>query len=474
MTRRDLLQAGGSGLLGLSLGHLLGSEANSATYAARGPAAKNVILLYLYGAVSQLDTFDPKPDAPIEIRGPFDTIGTSMSGVAISELLPGLAARMHKVTLIRSMTQPTPFHNVAMTVTGIERTTGDMELNPRDARHWPFFGSALSYLEERDRKGPFPSALPQNIILPWRQSGRSPQARAGFLGGSLGTRYDPTAIDFRGDAPADSAMAGKDPYLAIAPDAQFNFPSTRLPEGITVDRFQDRRGLLGQLDQRRRLLDRTSEAESVNFFQDAALRLCDSGEIANALDLEREPQAIREAYGWHLFGQATLAARRMIEAGSRIATVIWDEYAAINSAWDVHVQLKRRMQNDLCPNFDQTFSALIDDLESRGLLNETLVLCLTEHGRTPQPEGDDGRNHWSGVYSVLLAGAGVEQGKVVGASDSHAAYVKDRPIGPNDLLSTIYHLLGLDPHRVIFDRAGRAMPLVAGGQIVTDVLRSGA
>lgn len=473
ISRRDLLQVGGSSLLGLGLGPLLQQQAaGGQNGASSSPKAKRVLLLYLYGAVSQLDTFDPKPDAPDDIRGPFGTIGTSVSGVAFSELLPGVAKRMDQLTLVRSMTQPSPFHNVAMTVTGIASTSGDMELNPRDGRHWPFFGSALSYLAERDRKGLPPSALPDNVILPWRQSARSPQARAGFFAGSLGTRYDPTAIDFRGTGLSDSAMAEKDPYSAIARDSQFSFPSTALPEGMTLDRFQDRRGLLAQLDQKRRMLAATSESASVDFFQRAALQLCDSGELAGALDLDRESPATRDAYGWHLFGQSTLAARRMVEAGSRIVTVIWDEYTSQNSAWDCHGQLTRRMKNDLCPNFDQTYCALLDDLEARGLLDETLVLCLTEHGRTPKPEGaGDGRNHWSGVYSVLLAGAGVAKGCVVGESDSQAAFVKDRPISPNDLLSTIYHLLGLDPHRVIFDRAGRPMPLVAGGQIIPELLR---
>jgi hypothetical protein len=368
------------------------------------------------------------------------------------------------------MTHPVPIHNVANAVTGIAQTSVDMELAPRDPRHWPFFGSVLNYLDDRDRKGPPATVLPPNILLPWRQGSRAPYPRAGFWGASLGSRYDPTAVELEGAGLEDSATAGKDPYRAIPAASRFLFPSTERPEGVSLERFASRKDLLAELDQKRRLLAAAGDAEAVGFFQEAALKLADSTSFAAALDLAREPAALRDAYGRHVFGQAALAARRLIEAGSRVVTVLWDEYETTNSAWDVHLKLKQRMKDDLCPRFDQTFAALMDDLAAKGLLDETLVLVMTEHGRTPKPEGDDGRNHWSGVYSILMAGAGVAKGKVVGASDAIGGNVKDRPVDPKDILCTIYHLLGLDPHRVIFDKAGRPMPLVAGGQVVREAL----
>ena len=171
-----------------------------------------------------------------------------------------------------------------------------------------------------------------------------------------------------------------------------------------------------------------------------------------------------------------MLARRLIEAGSRIVTVLWDEFAAVNSAWDTHNNQTHRLGRELCPGFDQTFAALYDDLAQRGLLDETLILCLTEHGRTPQAEGGgDGRNHWSGVYSIFLAGAGVAKGQIVGTSDRQGAFVQNRPISPKDILQTVYHLLGIDADRMIPDRQNRPIPLVDGGQVVPEILsrRSG-
>jgi hypothetical protein len=460
-------------LLGLSLAQLQQSETQAA--GGRSGRAKNILLLYLYGAVSQLESYDPKPDAPAEIRGPFGTINTSVPGVRICELLPKTAARLNKITLIRSMTQPGAFHNVAMTVTGIRNTSGEMELAPRDPKHWPFFGSALTYVEEAEFKGK-QSPLPQNVILPWRQSANSPHQRAGFHSGFLNPRHDPTVIEFHGTADSDSAMAKKDPYLSIQRDAWFGFSAAKFPADVTIDRFQERGKLLEQIDQQRRLWECNPNPEAYDFHQRTARQLCESREVASALDLNRESAATRDAYGWHLFGQATLTARRLIEAGTRIVTVIWDEYKTQNSGWDVHEKLTTRMKNNLCPQFDQTYSTLLDDLEARGLLDDTLVLVLTEHGRTPKAQvsarGEkDGRDHWSGAYNALLAGAGVARGCVLGRSDDQAAYVRDRPVGPKDLLSTIYHLVGHDPHRIIVDPRGRAMQLVDGGQIVSEILR---
>jgi hypothetical protein len=429
------------------------------------------MVLYLYGAMSQIDTLDPKPDAPAEIRGPFRSIATKLPGVWLGEHLPLLADRLDRVTVVRSMNHPEPIHNVANTVTGIRRTDVPMELNQRDPRHWPFFGSVIDYLDTSQAGRAGNPLIPRDVILPWRQSANAPDKRAGFFGGFLGSRYDPTPIEFRGRGTVQNCVEAFNPYCGIDPHDTYNFPATAFGPQMTVDRFRTRRSLLDQLDDQQRNLARTAPLQSFGELQQIGLSLCDSASLPAALNLEREPDKLRERYGHHLFGQSTLLGRRLIEAGSRVVTVLWDEFAANNSAWDTHNNQTRRLGRELCPGFDQSVSALLDDLEQRGLLDETLVVCLTEHGRTPQAEGKgDGRNHWSGAYSIMLAGAGVARGNVVGSSDRQGAFVKTRPVNPKDILQTIYHLLGIDVERSIPDRQSRPMPLVDGGYLVPEIL----
>jgi hypothetical protein len=474
VTRRELLQAGGSSILGLSLADLLRAPA-----AARGSTplphfgkAKNVILLYLYGAMSQLETLDPKPDAPAEIRGPFGCIGTRLPGVRVGELLPRVADRLDRVAVVRSMSHQMPIHNVAHTVTGIRQTDIPMELNPRDPRHWPFFGSVVDYLDPArgGRKGN--RLIPRNVILPWRQSTRSDAKRAGFFGGFLGSRYDPTPVEFQGRGTVRNSWIPLDPYCGIDPRDKFNFAGTAFGPQMTLDRLHRRRNLLDQLADQQRQLARTVPQRAYGELQQIALDFCDSRALPDALSLDREPAPVRQRYGHHLFGQAALLGRRLLEAGSRVVAVLWDEFGPNNTAWDVHGYLVRRMSRELCPGLDQTFAALLDDLEQRGLLDETLVLCLTEHGRTPRIAGaaGDARDHWSGAYSIILAGAGVARGKIIGSSDRHAAFVRDRPVNPKDILRTVYHLLGIDGERMIPDALNRPMPLVDGGQVVQEIL----
>jgi uncharacterized protein (DUF1501 family) len=471
LSRRDLLHAGASSLLGLSLADLTRKPANANVARARNfGAAKNVILLYLYGAVSQIDTLDPKPNAPSNIRGPFRAINTKIPGVHLGEHLPRLAERMDKITVVRSMNHPLPIHNVANTVTGIRETDIPMETNGRDPRHWPFFGSVLDYLDGQSPGRLNGAMIPKNVIIPWRQSAQIPGRRGGFYGGFLGSRYDPTPLEYQGRGTIADCVEPNNPYCGIHLADSFNFPSTSFAPEITLDRFRDRRSLLTQLTEQQRQLTAGS-ARAYDSLQQVALGLCDSGSLPAALDLRRETAATRERYGRHLFGQSSLLARRLIEAGSRVVTVLWDEWVTINSAWDTHNVATRRLSRELCPGFDQAFAALYDDLEQRGLLDETLVLCLTEHGRTPLPENDgDGRNHWSGVYSIFMCGAGVARGNVVGSSDRQGGAPHTRPVNPKDILQTVYHLLGVDTERSIPDRQDRPMPLVEGGQVVPEIL----
>lgn len=470
LTRRDLLQAGGLSLFGLGLNDLAG-----AAPARTGQRAKNVILLFLYGAASQLDTFDPKPDAPEDIRGPWGSRPTVLSGIRISENLPRLAGMLDKVALIRSMSHPHPIHGVAYALTGIDRVDIPMELNRHDNRHWPYLGSALDYLEDVDHPGRSLPVVPRTLHLPWVQSSRShPHQRAGLLAGFLGPRYNPVVAEYVGQATRPGTFRPDDPYGGVNAAGRFQILDTGLAAEMTLDRLHSRVRLVEQFDQQRRFLDESGVGRAVHRSRQQAMAVTTSPQLRNALDLGREPARVRERFGYHLFGQSTLQARRLIEAGARLVSVFWDEFGLSCGAWDTHEQAGRRLRDELCPSFDQTYTALLEDLEQRGLLDETLVLCLTEHGRTPQPERRngvaDGRGHWSEVYSCLFAGAGIAPGRVIGSSDARAAFVSDRPVSPKDILCTVYHLLGVDPHRTIPDRLGRPVPLVAEGAVVRELL----
>ena len=240
---------------------------------------------------------------------------------------------------------------------------------------------------------------------------------------------------------------------------------------MTLDRLDRRRSLLEQLEQQRRQLE--GPARGFDQQRQAAFGLMASPRLGHALDVTREPLAVREKYGFTLFGQGVLTARRLVEAGARVVTVFWDEFGPVNTAWDTHANQFPRLREGLCPTLDRVYAALLADLEQRGLLEETLVLLSTEHGRTPKltrvPGG--GRDHWSYAYWGMLAGAGVRRGTVLGATDRRGGYVLDRPVSPKDILATVYHLLGFDPHKTfVTDRLGRPMNLLPHGEVVSELL----
>jgi hypothetical protein len=465
LTRREALRAGGLGLLGLHLAdleRLHASQAASPRKRASGfGKARACILLYLYGSPPQHEVFDPKPDAPSDVRGELKPIATSVPGLHIGELLPRTARLMDRVTLIRSLTHPYNIHSAAYALTGVPTTDIPMELNPRDGRHWPFFGSVLDYLDRSGRR----RDIPGNVALPWKFSTRSePFRRGGPYGGFLGTGYDPVWVEFQGKA------TNGDPYRGIEPALSFQLDQPGAPT-LTLDRLHQRRSLLEQLDREQRRVASAPEA-GYDRHHRMALDLITSPRLRRALDVEREPWSVRERYGMTVFGQATLAARRLIENGVKLATVFWDEFKDANTAWDTHVRQYSRLREDLCPGFDAAFPALIEDLEARGLLDETLVLVLTEHGRTPKlnKEPGGGREHWSGAYCGVMAGGGMKKGFVLGSTDRIAAFPKDAPVSPKDVLATIYHLLGIDPETHLHDREGRPVALVPGGRVLEAAL----
>jgi hypothetical protein len=476
VSRRDFLRAGGLGLLA-GLGSALPALARPAGTGNFGKA-KSLLILYLYGAPSQLETFDPKPEAREEVRGEFRAIATRLAGVRVGEYLPRIATIMDRVALVRSLTHPYNNHAVAYTLSGIPFSEPAIEANAREPRHWPYIGSTLQYLWARQPK----AAVLPNIYLPWPLNSRTKNGMHGGLHGAwFGSSYDPVVPHFEGRATrkqgapsADGERAIRsefDPFDGITPESTFQLRASHLLPEITLDRLEKRRSLMQQFEGQQRTLE--GLARDFDGHRQAAFDLLLSPRVSQALDVTKEPDRTREKYGYTLFGQGALAARRLLEAGARVVTVFWDEFGPVNTAWDTHANNFPRLREGLCPTLDQVFPAVLDGLEQRGLLAETLVLLISEHGRTPRIDSlpGGGRGHWSSVYSGVLAGAGIAAGRVVGASDRQAAHPAERPIDPKDILATVYHLLGFNPETTTTpDRLGRPMSLLPHGEVIPELL----
>ncbi|MFO0806269.1 MAG: DUF1501 domain-containing protein [Gemmataceae bacterium] len=467
-TRRDFLIAGG-----------FAAPAFGATREAKpSGTAKNVILLYLFGGPSQLDTFDPKPNAAPEVRGEFKAIRTRVPGLDICEKLPHIANVMDRVTLIRSLNHPWNFHGMQYATTGLPQGTIPIEETQMHAEQWPFIGSVYTHLQHSKHGAKPNGSVPDNVFLPWLLSSKRtmpPYARphAAYLGGE----FDPIVGEFQGKATRSIRRAAwgapedfPDPHLGITPQSRFELAAgTALTDGMTLDRLNTRRSLLDQFDASRYEADRSRTARRLDENRGLAFSLMDSPKVRVALDLDREPAKLREQYGITLFGQGCLQARRLVEAGCRFVTVVWDEFGQLNTGWDTHEDQRNRFKNDLLPGFDLAFSALIEDLTQRGLLDETLVLVLSEMGRTPKLQGD-GRGHWGRAYCNLLAGGGAARGRVIGKTDGIAAEPIDRPLKAKDVLATAYHLMGIDHHSTVLDRQNRPVPLLPYGDPIREAV----
>lgn len=482
--RRTVMQIGAAAL---GLPELLFHESLQASDASVVPGfgrAKNILLLYLQGAASHFETWDPKPDAPEGIRGKWGAISTAVPGVAICEKLPKLARITDRLAIVRSMTHDHNNHSNLYTLTGSPAVDFSSETNPLDTRHHPFFGSILDYLADQSGTQP-PPDVPRNIGLPWRFSTYGQLTRrAGPYASFLGHGYDPVWTEFEGTATKKVSRVSffdrlkdivvADPYLGITPDSRLRISKeAQLREGLTLDRLDRRRSLVEQLDEQHAHFNRQMVGRSHDRFAEMAYTMISSPKVRDALDVSMEPMSVREQYGMTLFGQAALTGRRLLEAGCRIVSVFWDEYKIINTAWDTHFDHFTRLGDELLPGFDSAVSSLLTDMDDRGLLEETLVLCLTEHGRSPKINNLDrggGRDHWSKVYSVMLAGAGIRPGTVVGASDAIGSFVKDRPVSPEDILATMYHLKGIAPETTIPDRRRRPVRLVENGLVIDELL----
>ncbi|MBA4015839.1 MAG: DUF1501 domain-containing protein [Pirellula sp.] len=460
-TRREWLRIGGLGTLGLTLPQLLtaaeqsrgpapnSAAMNGASPLARGLAgttfgrAKNVIYLWLQGGPPQHETFDPKPDAPAEIRGPFRPIATNVPGINFCELLPRTARIADKLAIVRSLHTNDNNHDVSgyWVLTGYPYGPGSArQIKPTD---WPYFGSLVKMLKPSE-------TLPalSSVWLPDMMRLNENVTPAGQTAGFLGKQWEPER--FVGD-PA-------------APD--YHVEGLAPPDDISHLRVDRRRDLLREFEREFRTVERSGAVGTYSKLSQQAFDLITSGRAREAFAVDREPAAVRERYGRHSWGQSLLLARRLVEAGVRLVHVNWPrepgDNAVDNPLWDTHSKNADRLQDFLCPQFDVSFTALVDDLEQRGLLDETLVVAIGEFGRTPKINKAAGRDHWGNVFSFAMAGAGIRGGQVFGASDRNGGYPTVDPIRPHDLTATIFHLLGIDPGGMFRDASDRPHPLTKG------------
>ncbi|MCH7688227.1 MAG: DUF1501 domain-containing protein [Planctomycetes bacterium] len=413
------MRVGGLGAVSLSLPelfHLQSLQANRASTASTFGRAKQILLLYLQGAATQFETWDPKPDAPAGIRGKFSATSTSVPGVFICDGLPKIAKIMDRIAIVRSMTHEYNNHSNHYTMTGYPTVNFPSETNPEDSRHHPFFGSVLDYLEDQRHPEARPE-VPRNIGLPFRFSTYSPVfRRSGPYGAFLGHAYDPVWTEFEGKPTTKVSRSSffqkkdvvvEDPYLGITPDSRLRVSrAAQLRPEMTLDRFDRRRSLLGQLERETARFEESLAGRSLDRFREMAFSLMTSPKLGNALNLDDEPMSVREQYGMTLFGQAALTGRRLLEAGCGLVSVFWDEYKIVNTAWDTHSRLYSRLGDELLPGFDSAVSSLLLDLEDRGLLDETLVMCLTEHGRPPRilHVGNIANNAYNNAKVLVEAG----------------------------------------------------------------------
>lgn len=465
MTRRTMLQAGGAGLLGLSLPRLL--EAESAKGSGPMPRAKSVIFLFLFGGPSQLETFDLKPDAPAEIRGPYQPVASRTPGLRICEHLSRSAAVSDKFAVIRTMSHDFNDHSGGghYVQTGKRWQVpigGGFNVTPND---WPSMGSVTNY-DSLQKSAGKPGAIPSYVVVP-NSLGRLQEykvqlKRPGETAGWLGQAYAPLVTR------VDKRDAKDNPYWRDCLDEELTYEVDGLQrlEGLTLDRMNDRSSLLEQLNAQRQLADRQATVRDYDQFREKALALVASQETRRAFEIHREPDKLRDQYGRHLFGQSTLMARRLVEAGVRFVTVHYD--CVDGYSWDSH-RNSHDVEKHLLPTFDQALSALLTDLDQRGLLDETLVVAMGEMGRTPRANKEWGRDHWSTLFPAVLAGAGIRGGVVHGETDRQAAFAVTPPVSPEDLAATIYHALGIDHELRLQDAFGRPQPVVEGGHPMLDL-----
>jgi hypothetical protein len=447
LSRRHLLKVGGLGLLGLSMPKLLRAEAVKKLTA----RAKSVIFLFQWGGPSHVDMFDRKPDTAEGIRGPLKGIPTTVPGLHVCEGMERVAKIMDKVTLIRSVHHSMKNHNSAgyYALTGHAPPTDDQRL--RDSLElYPAYGSMVDKLASVKEDMPTFVAYPHVIS----DGSITPGQHASFLG----KRHDPLLV------------------LQDPNSPNFSLPELTLPASLTIERLEQRRELQKLIDAQSRMLDYSAAAQGLDAYYEKALAMLNSPKLRKAFDLSAEPEKMREAYGRTNYGQSCLLARRLVEAGAKFVTVYFSSniggQSTESGGWDTHGFNNTRMYNIIpkyhLPITDQTLPTLINDLETRGLLDSTLVLWMGEFGRTPKINENASRDHWPQCYTVLLAGGGVKRGYTYGASDKTGAFPAENPVRPDDLAATVYYILGIDPQTEVYGVGNRPL-LIANGKPVLDI-----
>lgn len=467
MTRRDLLRVGGSGMLGLTLGSMFQMKARAGlTGAASGGAGwgktKSIIMVYLQGGPSHLDLWDPKPDTPDNVRSAFKSIPTRIPGVHFTELLPRLAKINHSFTTIRSMSY-TPnglFNHTAaiyqmMTGYTTDKVSPSGQLEPPSPKDFPNFGSQIIRL-----KPPTVPMLPF-VMLPRPLQESNVVGKAGTAG-FLGKAFDPYTLFPEGD---DMDMDKMD---------KIKIDDLQLRPDVFAARLRRRARLRDAINEAMPEIDKAVESYNLNEYYQRALNLVVSGRARNAFDLDQESNKMRDYYGRNTFGQSCLLARRLIEAGTRVVEVIWPKVAnSDNHSWDVHVDLSKRMKNQSAPMLDSGLSALISDLDQRGMLEDTMVVAVGEFGRSPQKgvstsgnnNSADGRDHWPYCYTAVVAGGGFKRGYVHGKSDKTASGPLEDPVHPGELLASIYHGFGIAPESIVYNHLNQPRELVKASAV---------
>ena len=429
--RRDFLRVGSLTFLGAGLGQFLElSHALEAAESVRNAKAQACILLWLDGGASQIDTFDPKPNSS------FKAISSNVPGIQVSELLPKVSKHMDKLSVIRSMhtLQNNHFQGTHYALTGH---------NPNRSMKFPGFPSIIT-----KELGPR-NNVPPNVMVP-AMAKQKKRYQEVFKGHIISAEHDPLVIT---DVNAPETLGG-----APAGDPEYQIPDLSIPKSVPRERIEARQSILDVVDRHYRSIAETADFGSMDIFRQQAWNMILSPDVRKAFDITGETAKTRENYGMHGFGQSVLMARRLVEAGSRFVTAA----GFAGQSWDTHGNHDKSNRDVLCPNLDQSLSALLEDLDQRGMLESTIVLVMGEFGRTPDINPTAGRDHWPECWSVQLAGGGIEGGKIVGASDEKGAYVADRKVSMGDLYATIYKAMGIDWTKEYMHPIGRPVKIANG------------
>ena len=451
LARRDWLRVGGIGLGGLALPQLLRSQADANERHGTGPA-KSVIVLFNTGGGPQHESWDPKPDGPSTTRGDFGVIATRTPGLFVGELMPRTAQLTDKIAVIRTMVTGDNAHSTSgyQMLTGMPHIPLNREnAGPGKPNDWPAMNAVVQAL--RSPRG----GLPASIALPRRLANNGGQDPwPGTDAGVLGRKHDPWLL------------------VCDPSDPKFTAPGCELPTELSTVRVDRRLSLLGQFNQHLDRLDQSASTSSYDLYQQQAINLIAGGAARNAFDLSQEPDSVRDRYGRSKQGQSVLLARRLVEAGVSLVQVHWaniDKAKPNSGGWDTHEKHSQSLKGWLMPVLDQVYSALIEDLSQRGLLEQTLVCLVSEFGHTPKINAKAGRDHWGRVFSIALAGGGIRGGIVHGSTDRQAAEPLTEPVRPADYLATVFQCLGYDPDTLVYDVENRPVP-ISRGRVVEQVL----